>query len=136
MNIIGKWEVSAIMSFVDGEIKFVNRAKAEDIEDFDIKMFDVVTEFLPDGVVRDMMKIPEGMSQEEIDKLISEEDMERVDDYLVMATHQWKEDDGRFLYNTKIEGEIFGEEVSPWSEILVDDNGEITVADMIRMKKM
>ena len=81
-------------------------------------------------------KIPEGMSQEEIDKLISEEDMERVDDYLVIATHQWKEDDGRFLYNTKIEGEIFGEEVSPWSEILVDDNGEITVADMIRMKKM
>ena len=110
MNIIGKWEVSAIMSFVDGEIKFVNRAKAEDIEDFDTKMFDVVTEFLPDGVVRDMMKIPEGMSQEEIDKLISGEDMERVDDYLVIATHQWKEDDGRFLYNTKIEGEIFCEE--------------------------
>ena len=135
MNIIGKWEVSAVISFVDGDMKWVTKEEAANIEDFDTSMFAPIMEFTPDGTILNLMKIPDDMTQEQIDGAISE-GMERVDDYLITQKQTWKEEDGKLLYNTEIEGEILGEEVSPWAEITVDDNGEITMMEMFRLKKL
>lgn len=135
MNLIGKWEVSAVLSFADGEMKWVTREEANNIEDFDLSMFGAVMEFTPDGTVLDMMKIPQGMTQDEINKVISE-GVELAGDFFVTGKHEWKEEDGKLLYNTQITGEVLGEEVSPWVEIPENENGEITLMDMLRMRRM
>lgn len=133
MNLIGKWEVSAVLSALDGEMKWITREEADGMEDFDLSMFDPITEFTEDGVVLTLFRIPEKMPQEEIDNAISE-GMERTGDFLVTGKQEWKEENGKFLYNTEIEGAIFDEEVSPWVEIPEDENGEITLMGMLRMK--
>ena len=135
MNHIGKWEVSAVLSFMDGEMKWVTREEANNIEDFDLSMFGAVMEFTPDGTVLDMMKIPQGMTQDEINKAISE-GAELVGDFFVTGKHEWKEEDGKLLYNTQVTGEVLGEELSPWVEIPENENGKITLLDMLRMKRM
>ena len=133
MNLIGKWEVSAVLSALDGEMKWITREEADGMEDFDLSMFDPITEFTEDGVVLTLFRIPEKMPQEEIDNAISE-GTERTGDFLVTGKQEWKEENGKFLYNTEIEGAIFDEEVSPWVEIPEDENGEITLMGMLRMK--
>ncbi|MDD6799783.1 MAG: hypothetical protein PUE85_05125 [Firmicutes bacterium] len=135
MNIIGRWGVSAVMSFADGDFKWVTEEESANIEDFDTSTFSQVMEFTPDGKLLNMIKIPENTPQEEIDNAVSA-GMTRVDDYLVTGQQEWKEEDGKILYNSGVQGEVLGEEVSPWAEIAVDDNGEITVMEMIRMKKL
>ena len=57
-------------------------------------------------------------------------------DFLAMEKREWKEDGGKILYNTQIVGEFVGEEVSPWAEITEDENGEITMMEMIRLKRV
>ena len=57
-------------------------------------------------------------------------------DFLAMEKREWKEDGGKILYNTQIVGEFLGEEVSPWAEITEDENGEITMMEMIRLKRV
>lgn len=135
MKYIGKWEVSAALSFVDGEIKWVTREEANDIEDFDLSLFSPIMEFAPDGTVLTLYRIPEGMPQEEIDEAVSRGAVV-AGDFLAMEKREWKEDGGKILYNTQIVGEFLGEEVSPWAEITEDENGEITMMEMIRLKRI
>ena len=40
----------------------------------------------------------------------------------------WKEENGKFFYDTKVEGEVLGETVNPFAEIPVDENGCLTIA--------
>ena len=49
MKYIGKWEVSAALSFVDGKIKWVTREEANSIEDFDLSLFSPIMEFARNG---------------------------------------------------------------------------------------
>ena len=72
MNLIGQWKVSAVLSAAGGEMKWVTREEAEKIEDFDLSMFDAITEFRPDGTVCDLIRIPQGTAQAEIDKAVAE----------------------------------------------------------------
>ena len=39
-----------------------------------------------------------------------------------------KEENGKFFYDTKVEGEVLGETVDPFAEIPVDENGYLTIA--------
>ena len=135
MNIIGKWEVAAVMSLVDGDFRMVTRDEAENIEDFDTSIFESVLEFTPDGKLLNLMKIPEGATKEQINEAVSA-GMEFAGDYLITKKQDWKEEDGKVLFDSEIQGEILGEEVSPWAEIKFDDNGEFTMMDMLRFKKM
>lgn len=75
MNPIGQWKVSALLSAADGEMKWVTREEAEKIEDFDLSMFDAITEFRPDGTVCDLIRIPQGTPQAEIDKAVADGDI-------------------------------------------------------------
>lgn len=135
MKYIGKWEVSAVLSFVDGKIKWVTREEANSIKDFDLSLFSPIMEFAPDGTVLTLYRIPEGMPQKEIDEAVSRGAVV-AGDFLAMEKHEWKEDGGKILYNTQIVGEFLGEEVSPWAEITEDENGEITMMEMIRLKRV
>ena len=134
MNPIGQWKVSAVLSAADGEMKWVTREEAEKIEDFDLSMFDAITEFRPDGTVCDLIRIPQGMPQDEIDKAVAA-GYELAGEFLVAGKHAWKEEDGKILYNTNITGEILGEELSPWAEIAEDVDGNITLMEILRLTR-
>ena len=47
----------------------------------------------------------------------------RDDGYAVVESTTWKEQDGRFYYDTKIEGEVLGEKVDSFTEIPVTADG-------------
>lgn len=132
MKIIGQWKVSAVLSGVDGTLKWVTREEAEQIGDFDFSMFDAITEFRQDGTVCDLLRIPQDMPQEEIDNAIAA-GYELAGDFLVAGKHAWKEENGKIFYNTNINGEILGEELSPWAEIAEDADGNITLMEILRL---
>lgn len=135
MNIIGQWKVSAILSGIDGTLKWVTKEEAEQIEDFDFSMFDTITEFRPDGTVCDLLRIPQDMSQDEIDNAVAA-GYELADDFLVAGKHAWKEENDKIFYNTNIKGEILGEELSPWAEIAEDADGNITLMEILRLTRV
>ena len=93
MNIIGKWVVSSVLSFDGGDFKWLTEEEASLKEDFDARTFAMIMDFMPDGTVRTMMKIPDGMSQEKIDEAL-EEGYERDGDCFVIKKEEWKEDAG------------------------------------------
>ena len=52
------------------------------------------------------------------------------DGMVVISTNSWKTEDGKNYYNTGIQGEVLGEEVSPWQEIV--EVGDMIEFSMVR----
>lgn len=50
------------------------------------------------------------------------------DGFAAIEQTTWKEKDGKFYYDTKVNGEVLGETVDPFTEIPVDENGCLTIA--------
>lgn len=88
--------------------------------------------FKEDGTAETQMRLPEDITQEQIDAAI-EEGTKILDGWAVISTEEWKTKDGKNLYNTGREGEVLGEEVSPWVEIKeIGDMIEIDVLCYVR----
>ena len=75
------------------------------------------TEFADDGMLNTLMFVPDEMKAEAAKHGVDVRD----DGYAVIDSTEWEERDGKFFYNTKIEGEVFGEKVDPFIEIPVID---------------
>lgn len=127
MDVIGIWKVDKIMGFDDDFNQVWKDAQAiinnPDADEDEKNMAKAQVEFGDDGMVRMMMPLPEGISQEEIDAAVAEGEIEVKGDMMIAEKHPWKEEDGKVLYDSGTEGEAFGEEVSPWLEIKKTDNG-------------
>ena len=72
-----------------------------------------ITEFTPNGKVELLLPVSKEMIDEMGDEIIELRD----DNIAVIDAKNWKTEDGKNLYNSEIEGEFLGEEVSPWEEI-------------------
>lgn len=120
MDIIGKWKVKELhLPTPDGVKVFAPDALPEDENFEDIaRIAGCVTEFAPDGIVYTLMNVPE-----EFIEAARSEGVEFRDGMAIMDTTAWKEQDGKFFYDTKIEGEVLGEAVDSFAEIKVDENG-------------
>lgn len=122
MNIIGKWKISEAMVF-DKDLKSTWRAAADILADDTLE--DYVKEsvayryvFTDDGKALTLFPIPADMPREELDELLSSGEASLYDDNtIIVEEKEWKEEDGKLLYNTGVKGEVLGEEVSPWTEI-------------------
>ena len=77
------------------------------------------TEFAEDGVLNTLMFVPEEMKEEAAKHGV----VVRDDGYAVIESTEWKEENGKLYYDTKIEGEVLGEKVDSFSEIPVDEDG-------------
>ena len=56
--------------------------------------------------------------------------------FAVTDSTDWKESDGKFYYNTNIEGEFLGDVVDPFSEIKVTEDGCLLYSfDMLLMER-
>ena len=77
------------------------------------------TEFAEDGVLNTLMFVPEEMREE----AAKHGAVVREDGYAPIESTTWKEENGKFYYDTKIEGEVFGEKVDSFAEIPVTEDG-------------
>lgn len=132
MNIIGKWKIKEfhLPTPID-ERDYTSEDPSEAIrvytpetlpdeeeyEDF-AKMARTFFEFTPDGKLDTLMPIPEEMYEQ-----AQKEGLEIRDGFAVIGSTMWKEKDGKFFYDSKIEGEVLGEAVDPFMEIKVLPDG-------------
>ena len=89
-------------------------------------MYSSFMEFTEDGRVLNLSPIPEDLSQEELDEVVENCEYELYEGYIKLAEYSWKTENGKNYLDTRIKGEVLGEEVSPWIEIPVI-NGKIEI---------
>lgn len=121
MDIRGIWKIKELrMPTPEGEKVFTpdNLPDDEKFEEF-AKLIQLQTEFAEDGVLNTLMFIPEEIKAEAAEHGV----IVREDGYAVIETSTWKEENGKFYYDTKVEGEVFGEKVESFAEITVTEDG-------------
>ena len=121
MDIRGIWKVREVhVPTPEGERIFTpdNPPEEERFESC-IEMMQCRTEFAEDGVLNTLMFVPEEMRGE----AAKHGAIVREDGYAAVESTVWKEENGKFYYDTKIEGEVLGEKVDSFAEIPVTEDG-------------
>ena len=121
MDIRGIWKVREVhVPTPEGERIFTpdNQPEEERFESC-IEMMQCRTEFAEDGVLNTLMFVPEDMREE----AAKHGAVVREDGYAPIESTTWKEEDGKFYYDTGIQGEVLGEPVDSFSEIPVTEDG-------------
>ena len=135
MNIIGTWKVAEVQDILNKTWR-----TAEDIT-ADAAAPDYLKEgiayrynFTEDGQMQVLFPIPAGTPQEQIDAALASGELKLFDEKtMVLEAKEWKEEDGKLLFNSGAKGEVLGETVSPWIELVpVSDLLEMTT---YRLKK-
>ena len=121
MDIRGIWKVREVhVPTPEGERIFTpdNPPEEERFESC-IEMIQCRTEFAEDGMLNTLMFVPEDMREE----AAKHGAVVREDGYAPIESTTWKEEDGKFYYDTGIQGEVLGEPVDPFAEIPVTEDG-------------
>ena len=121
MDIRGIWKVREVhVPTPEGERIFTpdNPPEEERFESC-IEMMQCRTEFAEDGVLNTLMFVPEDMREE----AAKHGAVVREDGYAPIESTTWKEEDGKFYYDTGIQGEVLGEPVDSFAEIPVTEDG-------------
>ena len=120
MDIIGKWKIREFhIPTPDGVDIFTPDTLPDDEQYADYaQMSMALTEFTPDGKMDTLMPVPEEMLEQ-----VKNEGFEIRDGFAVIKSTAWKEQDGKFFFDSHIEGEILGETVDPFMEIKVLPDG-------------
>lgn len=121
MDIIGKWKIKEFNIPTPDGIKKYTPETLPDTEEFEefAKMLSTRVEFTEDGLLNTLMQVPEEMLEAAKEQGFTV----REDGFAVIDSTAWKEEDGKFFFDSKIEGEILGEEVDPFTEIKVTEDG-------------
>ena len=120
MNPIGKWKVKQVLRFSPEngmEWKTLEELEAQGVDEDDLSMYrNSVMIFHENGTVETLMTLPADCTQEQIEAAIAE-GHEIRDGMMVVDQKEWKTEDGKTLFNGGTEGEVLGDEVSPWIEL-------------------
>ncbi|MCI5682191.1 MAG: hypothetical protein SOZ93_04850 [Eubacteriales bacterium] len=134
MDITGKWKIKEFRILSpDGMQTFTPQTlpDSEDFEDF-AKMIPMLIEFTPDGKLNTLVPVWGDMIEEARNAGLAV----REAGFAVTDSTDWKESDGKFYYNTNIEGEFLGDVVDPFSEIKVTEDGCLLYSfDMLLMER-
>lgn len=134
MDITGKWKIKEFRILSpDGMQTFTPQTlpDSEDFEDF-AKMIPMLIEFTPDGKLNTLVPVWGDMIEEARNAGLAI----REAGFAVTDSTDWKESDGKFYYNTNIEGEFLGDVVDPFSEIKVTEDGCLLYSfDMLLMER-
>ena len=121
MDICGIWKVKEVrVTTPDGEKVFTPDNPPED-ERFEgsAELMQYRTEFVEDGMLNTLMFVPEEMREE----AAKHGAIVREDGYAAIESTTWKEANGKFYYDTGIQGEVLGEPVDSFAEIPVTEDG-------------
>lgn len=134
MDITGKWKIKEFRILSpDGMQTFTPQTlpDSEDFEDF-AKMIPMLIEFTPDGKLNTLVPVWGDMIEEARNAGLAV----RETGFAVTDSTDLKESDGKFYYNTNIEGEFLGDVVDPFSEIKVTEDGCLLYSfDMLLMER-
>ena len=121
MEICGIWKVKELrLPTPEGERVFTpDNPPEEDCFAECVQMMRCLTEFTGDGILNTLMPVPEEVRKEAAEHGI----VIREDGYAVIESSVWKEENGKFYYDTKVEGEVLGEKVDSFAEIPVTEAG-------------
>ena len=121
MDIRGIWKVKEVrVPTPDGEKVFTpDNPPTDERFEGSAEMMQYRTEFAEDGVLNTLMFVPEEMREE----AAKHGAVVREDGYAPIESTTWKEEDGKFYYDTGIQGEVLGEPVDSFSEIPVTEDG-------------
>ena len=121
MDICGIWKVKEVrVPTPDGEKVFTpDNPPTDERFEGSAELMQYRTEFTEDGTLNTLMFVPEEMREEAAKHgaVVSE------DGYAAIESTVWKEENGKFYYDTKIEGEVLGEKVDSFAEIPVTEDG-------------
>ncbi|MBQ9558291.1 MAG: hypothetical protein IJU94_06795 [Clostridia bacterium] len=150
--VVGVYEIAETMTEVGGEFGFFTRERvAAELEERvaageadadgaaeELAVFDGRVEFTADGRVVEWMKIPAGVSEEEIKEAVEAGEIAGCRDGLLTTgeTKEWKTVEGRYYYNSGGERELFGEEQSPWDELTFDENGLLIFGGVMKLRRI
>lgn len=120
MDIIGKWKVKEFnLATLDGVKNFTpdNLPDSEEFEAFS-QMTTMLIEFTPDGLLNTLLPASGEIDKEEFGDVVI-----RDDGYALIESTTWKEENGKFFFDSRMEGDIMGETIDPFIEIKVTDDG-------------
>jgi len=141
VNLVGIWKVKEALTFDEDGGKWISFQECMDRED----MNDEIKSFLsarfvfdPGGSLKIVMDIPEAAPQEEIDRAAAEGKVKLFDSRsMIVEEHPWKEEDGKYYYDSGIQGEVLGEPVSSWMEIQETEDGiEWMIYRLVKAEKL
>ena len=89
------------------------------------KMVGMQVKICEDGKLYLLSPLPEGVSQEEVDKAVSAGVINLLDGMMAGRPMPWEERDGELWYDTGIEGEVCGEKSDSWVKA-IDEDGYFT----------
>ncbi len=121
MDICGIWKVKEVrVPTPDGEKVFTpDKPPTDERFEGSAELMQYRTEFTEDGTLNTLMFVPEEMREE----AAKHGAVVREDGYAAIESTVWKEENGKFYYDTKIEGEVLGEKVDSFAEIPVTEDG-------------
>ena len=137
-------QLAKAMSFIEGDFAMFTREEAEaglrrmvasgEMEEDGLKdgmiAFNTVVEFTDDHRVVNWMKLPEGVSEEDIKEAVAAGEIGEVRDGMFVASEkEWKALDGKYYYDTGEHREVFGEVKSPWDELKIAEDGTMLFGD-------
>ena len=121
MDIRGIWKVKEVrVPTPDGEKVFTpDNPPTDERFEGSAEMMQYRTEFAEDGVLNTLMFVPEDKRGEAAKHGV----VVREDGYAAVESTVWKEENRKIYYDTKIDGEVFGEKVDSFAEIPVTEDG-------------
>lgn len=121
MDICGIWKVKEVhVPTPDGEKVFTpDNPPTDERFEGSAELMQYRTEFTEDGTLNTLMFVPEEMREE----AAKHGAVVREDGYAAIESTVRKEENGKFYYDTKIEGEVLGEKVDSFAEIPVTEDG-------------
>ncbi len=151
-DIVGTYKVAETMAFIDDDFKLFpveviledlkKKLESGEIDEEEyadsLKSTEIIVEFTPEHTVTQWMKLPGGISEEEIKAALEEGEIKAVKNGMFSAgENEWKALDGKYYFNSNEQREVFGEEQSPWDELTFDENGLMNFAGgMMKLKKI
>ena len=128
MNIIGTWKVSEMQDILKKEWRTAADIAADpEAPDYLTEGLKFSYHFTADGEMQVLCPIPAGVTKEQIDAALASGELKLFDEKtMVLETKEWKEEDGKLLFDSGEKGEILGEAVNPWKEL-------IPVGDLLQM---
>lgn len=139
MDYTGKWKLHSVMIFDDNDrqvfltpeeyltspMPYIDESDAEAVAE-EIKerkkTVGMSIKICADGRLYMLMPLPEGVSQEEIDKAASAGVIKLVDGAMADEPMNWELRNGAFWFDTGISGEVYGEKSDGWVNP-IDENG-------------
>lgn len=142
-SLVGLYRIVTMMSAVNGDFAMHTREEVEagtpeEEREEALQAFASQVEFTEDGRVMEWLPLPPGVPEEAVKEALAAGQIKGCRDGLIcMGEREWKEENGECLYNTGEHRELFGELLSPWDKLELDEDGLLPFGSgMMKLKKI